>query len=192
MTRRVRILAVLLPFYISSSLIEKRNQQLQMTKDKVARRLAKPNDRDDIFAHILSNKQIPAHEAFIFSNSQTLTIAGSETTANTLTAAVHYLSENETALKRLQEEVRGAFNTKEDIDGDSAAELPYLNAVIDESLRIFTPVPFGLPRYCPGAIIDGVWIPKGVRQQFLTLFLLALGFYFMPPPSFLRILDSSS
>ena len=44
-----------------------------------------------------------------------------------------------------------------------ASKLPYLNAVIKESLRLFSPVALSLPRHVPagGAIIAGEFIPAG-------------------------------
>lgn len=43
--------------------------------------------------------------------------------------------------------------------------LPYLNAVIHESLRIFPPVAVPLPRVSPGEMVDGYYIPKGVSSR---------------------------
>lgn len=37
-----------------------------------------------------------------------------------------------------------------------------LHGVVEEGLRLFPPVPFGLPRDRAGAVIDWVYIPKGV------------------------------
>jgi cytochrome P450 len=45
------------------------------------------------------------------------------------------------------------------------SEMPYLNACINEGLRMYPPVPTGLPRTVPegGAAICGSWVPQGVR-----------------------------
>ena len=42
-------------------------------------------------------------------------------------------------------------------------QLPYLDAVVKESLRCFPPIPMSFPRYVPtgGRSIDGIWIPEG-------------------------------
>jgi len=42
------------------------------------------------------------------------------------------------------------------------APLPYLNAVIEETLRLFPPVPIGPPRISPGEFVDGTYVPNGV------------------------------
>ena len=46
----------------------------------------------------------------------------------------------------------------------AVSRLPYLRAVCLESLRLYPPLPFGLPRVVPknGAMIDGYVIPTGV------------------------------
>jgi hypothetical protein len=45
-----------------------------------------------------------------------------------------------------------------------SAVFPYLTAVIHETLRIFPPVPIGMPRITPkgGGMVAGVWVPGGV------------------------------
>lgn len=65
-------------------------------------------------------------------------------------------------LARLRDEVRGGFARYEDMTGDAAARLPYLNAVLEETMRIMPPSPVGPPRVSPGETVDGVYIPKGV------------------------------
>jgi cytochrome P450 len=42
-------------------------------------------------------------------------------------------------------------------------QLPYLQAVINEALRIHPPGSQGFPRVSTGANIDGFRVPKGVR-----------------------------
>lgn len=45
------------------------------------------------------------------------------------------------------------------------SDMPYLNACINEGLRMYPPVPTGLPRAVPegGAAICGSWVPQDVR-----------------------------
>jgi hypothetical protein len=62
------------------------------------------------------------------------------------------------------EEVRGAFRSSEEITLKAVNEMPYLKAVIDESLRIFPVASYITPRVTPkgGHVIDGDVIPGGV------------------------------
>jgi cytochrome P450 len=82
-------------------------------------------------------------------------------------AAFYHLLKTPGALCLLQDEIRGSFCTIEEITADNLTTLPYLTAVIKEALRIMPPVAMGLPRYSPGAFIDGYYIPKGVSSQLL-------------------------
>ena len=88
-------------------------------------------------------------------------IAGSETTATSLCGMTYYLSRNPEAYNKLATEVRTAFKTFDEIDAKSTEALPYLQAAIWESLRVFPPVPIGMPRVSPGDMVDGQFVPKG-------------------------------
>lgn len=89
-------------------------------------------------------------------------VAGSETTATFLSGTSFYLCRNPATYKKLVDEIRGAFNSYDEITGLATERLPYLKAVIDEGLRIYPPVPMGMPRVSPGETIDGKYVPEGV------------------------------
>ena len=99
--------------------------------------------------------------------SHIISRAGSETTATTLSAIHYYLVRNPDVCKRLQDEIRTTFKSYDEINATSTASLEYLGAVCREALRIFPPVPIGLPRLIPegGDTVDGKWIPGGVGSE---------------------------
>ncbi|KAM3441679.1 hypothetical protein MY4824_001457 [Beauveria thailandica] len=99
----------------------------------------------------------------IVSTTPTIIIAGSETTATTLAGLVFNLKHNAEAHQALLDEIRGTFATEEEINMKSAAKLPYLQACLHETLRVYPPVPETTPRHSPGALINGDYIPKGTR-----------------------------
>lgn len=72
---------------------------------------------------------------------------------------------NPAAMAKLTAEIRGAFKSESDIDFASVSTLPYLLACLDEALRMYPPVPAGLPRVVPkgGASIAGHYVPEKVR-----------------------------
>lgn len=94
-------------------------------------------------------------------------IAGSDTTATALSAAMYYLVRDPEKLKILKEEIRGAFSSVgEIVSGKQLSDCNYLKACVDEAMRLAPPVPGLLPREVTapeGITIDDVFLPQGVR-----------------------------
>lgn len=93
--------------------------------------------------------------------------AGSDTTAIALSAWMYLMLTNDNAYKKLVAEIRGAFKSRQDIAWSGTKNLPYLEACINESLRMFPPVPGNLNRVVPseGALIDGKWVAGEVSNM---------------------------
>ncbi|KAK0629905.1 cytochrome P450 [Bombardia bombarda] len=86
---------------------------------------------------------------------------------------IAFLLEEPECLRVLVEEVRGAFGAYEEIvPGALATGLPYLHACLEEALRMLPSNNTGLPRYSPGAVVDGCFVPKGTHVQ-TSLFAMA-------------------
>ena len=70
---------------------------------------------------------------------------------------------NKDIYEKLANEVRTSFNNEGDINFLSVSRLPYLNAVLEEGLRLYPPVPSTFPRRlgAEGDIIDGQFVPSG-------------------------------
>ena len=77
-------------------------------------------------------------------------------------------------MTRLVSEIRGAFKSYQDVKAQPAQQLPYLQAVINEGLRLFPPSSQGSPRVSPGFELHGEYIPEGVRIQFVRRMLEVL------------------
>ncbi|GKT64112.1 cytochrome P450 monooxygenase [Colletotrichum tofieldiae] len=103
-------------------------------------------ERFDFFSHLLSEKTPEANIDCFASQGSTLVAAGTETTSTFMSALTYHLLQQPHCLKRLQEELRYTFQQHSEIDGESTKSLKYLNAVIEEGMRIFNPAAFGLPR----------------------------------------------
>ena len=113
----------------------------------------------------------------IIGTSRVLLTAGSETTATLLSGATYYLLQNPTVLHRVQAEVREACKTADDITLRSVSTpglLPYLEAVLQESLRCYPPIPATLPRITgpEGTLINGNFVPGNVRRILGLRFLI--------------------
>lgn len=104
----------------------------------------------------------------IIENSGVLLVAGSETTATLLSGATYHLLRNPSVLAKVHAEVRHAFKDEAEITLLSVGKpglLPYMEAVLQESLRSYPPVPSMLTRVTgPGGdVIDGLVVPDNVR-----------------------------
>ena len=111
-----------------------------------------------------NDKEGGMSEEEIISMAQVLLVAGTETSATLLSGATYYLTKNPQTIERLKLEVRGAFSSPDGISIEATARLPYLNAVIEESLRMYPPTAVRLPRRtdAQGANICGMYVPPNV------------------------------
>ncbi|OCH89926.1 cytochrome P450 [Obba rivulosa] len=84
-------------------------------------------------------------------------VAGIDTTGDALCFLIHHLSlpESYSIQQKLREELVAH-------PIDSFDDLPYLDAVVKEGLRCFSPIPMSLPRKVPsgGRMVAGVFIPE--------------------------------
>ncbi len=90
-------------------------------------------------------------------------------------ATLFYLLQEPAYYKLLAEEIRDAFKSYDDITPDALTALPYLQACLEESLRMFPNNNTGLPRISPGAMVDGHYVPKGVSLTFYVSLLATHG-----------------
>jgi cytochrome P450 len=102
--------------------------------------------------------------------STSLIFAGSGTTANTMTFLSWAVVSRPQLRTSLEEEVA---TLRENFTDADLEQLPLLNAVINETLRLYCAVPGSLPRVVPegGAILDGYFVPPGttVSTQAYTM-----------------------
>ncbi|ETS87895.1 hypothetical protein PFICI_01723 [Pestalotiopsis fici W106-1] len=160
--KRIPASVLALPFLIPMSFLSNVKKHQKLTLEKTRKRVALGDmGRDDFFSHLLKNQGGKLDEQYLSNQANVLIVAGSETTATFLGAVTYFLLKSPETLAKLQHEVRTEFSTYDQINGDTATSLPYLEAVIEEGLRLFPPAAIGLPRECPGAHIDGHWVPEG-------------------------------
>lgn len=107
----------------------------------------------------LTRKELAA-DAFLFM------VAGTDTTADAVTAAVFNTLYDPEIDARLRDELRRTLPHKNSIPRWAELErLPYLHAIVKESLRLSYGVPGRLPRVVPGrgAVFCGQKIPPGTQ-----------------------------
>ncbi|KAH3947302.1 hypothetical protein HBH98_125320 [Parastagonospora nodorum] len=98
-------------------------------------------------------------------------IAGSDTTATTLSVAIEEMIKKPAVWEKLKGEVKGAgLVTEQDYETRKIEQLPFLAACVKEAMRYAMAVPGRLPRVVPkpgmGAeplVVDGKLIPAGSR-----------------------------
>lgn len=151
------------------SLRAKQMEHWGYTTDRVDRRLAQTPDRPDLWTRILEKGNDPrGADASLsleehYSIASLFMIAGTETTATALSGTTFYLLKNPKYLKNLQDELRTAFASNEDMHLEPLAKLPLLEATIKEGIRMYPPVPIGLSRISPpgGMTVGSHFVPEG-------------------------------
>ncbi|KAI9697357.1 MAG: hypothetical protein M1820_007863 [Bogoriella megaspora] len=156
---------------LPAKMMETQRAHYEEGASKLRRRLKRQPTRPDMIAEVLKNNsengmamdEIEATFNLMF-------FAGSETTATTLSGITNYLVQCPDIQAKLKKEVRGTFTTEEEITFTALAKLPYLNAVIEEGLRMCPPLPGGLPRVVPhgGDTVVGEWLPAGTHVEVHT------------------------
>ncbi len=112
------------------------------------------------------NEPIPRHvtETGIVEEVTNLLFAGTDTTGNTLSYLFWELSHHPEWQTRLRDELKQACGDKPDPAYSDVSELPALDAVVYELLRLWPTAPASLQRITPegGTVIDGVFVPGNV------------------------------
>ncbi|KAL9118644.1 MAG: hypothetical protein Q9187_004808 [Circinaria calcarea] len=135
--------------------------------DKIHRRMNLAPERDDFMTPMLKNN--PNFEKMsipeIESTTALLLLAGSETTSTVLCGTTNYLIQNPLELQKLEKEIRSSFQKELDITFRALQNLPFLNAVICEGLRLCNPVAGGILRVVPkgGDTVCGYFLPGGTH-----------------------------
>ncbi|KAJ4420984.1 hypothetical protein N0V82_004026 [Gnomoniopsis sp. IMI 355080] len=95
-----------------------------------------------------------------------LLIASWQPLANQFYSLIFFLLREPEAYATIIEEIRAAFQDIKAIKTESVGPLKYLNACIQESLRLHPETTDGLPRISPGASVAGRYISQGVSLAF--------------------------
>ncbi|XP_077094334.1 cytochrome P450 3A30-like isoform X1 [Siphateles boraxobius] len=129
-----------------------------------------------------TEKGLSDHE--ILSQAMIFIFAGYETSSSTLSFFFYNLATNPEAMKKLQEEIDETFPNKAPVDYEAVMNMDYLDAALNESLRLF-PVAARLERVCKKTVeINGVIIPKDMVVMIPTFALHRDPDYWSDPESF--------
>jgi cytochrome P450 len=173
--RILQLIASLLPQWLLKILPLKRQKELGhaiRTIKKVAadlirskrEKLEKGNRTDlDILSVAIESGNFTDED--LVNQLMTFLAAGHETTASAMAWAVYLLCKHPDVQTRLREEIRSALpsirDSKEAISSQDIDKLPYLSAVLNETLRVFPPVPLTLRESIADTTIQGSFVPAG-------------------------------
>ncbi|KAG6226290.1 hypothetical protein E4U26_002480 [Claviceps purpurea] len=123
-------------------------------------------DVPDVFSWLLSDferlEKPSRQDRFnLQADMQLIAIAGSDTTAATLSSLFFLLATNKTECVKLQQELDTCFPGATELDQSKLSKMKFLQACINEALRLLPPVPSGLQRMTPpeGLMIGDRFIP---------------------------------
>ncbi|KAI8286415.1 Cytochrome P450 monooxygenase [Colletotrichum sp. SAR11_57] len=156
-----------LPIYRKMSLW---NAELRRFKgwisQQVQQRIQNKPESPDIFTWVLEDFESKKEHSFqdmlnLYGDCILITVAGSDTVAAVLSCLFMELARHPQEYKKLQKEVDEYFREHDKPEHAPLAKLRYLQACIDESLRLHPPVPSGVQRMTPpeGLQVDDVWLP---------------------------------
>jgi cytochrome P450 len=140
--------------------------------EEIGRRRTTPDDgRRDILS-LLVRARGEAGERFadteIRDQVMTLMFAGHDTSTSTVTFALHELAHHPDALERLREEqdrvLSGAAPTIDQLEN----EMPYLDMVVDEVLRLYPPAWIGPRRAVRDFDFGGYTVPRGAYVNYVS------------------------
>ncbi|KAL6806352.1 cytochrome P450 [Trichoderma sp. SZMC 28013] len=153
----------LIQLLVSKQDRKKFHEHYQLTQEKVNKRLAETNPRSD-FMEVMTKRDGAMKFSYpeLCDNASLLIIAGSETTATTLSGVTYLLLTHPEILQKTTDEVRSSFSNEGEIDLLSVQKLGYMMAVLQETLRMYPPVPTAIPRKAQpgGDVICGQYVPE--------------------------------
>ncbi|KAF2466583.1 cytochrome P450 [Lindgomyces ingoldianus] len=120
---------------------------------------------NDVFGWLIdpNDEDIPLH---LNADTRLLVVAGSDTTAATLTWLFYELCKNLDVQKRLRKVVDDLAGEKAFLEVEDVANCPHLEGVINEALRLHPAVPSGVQRETPP---EGLVLPNHVHIPGNTL-----------------------
>ncbi|KAH8813465.1 cytochrome P450, partial [Flagelloscypha sp. PMI_526] len=132
--------------------------------------------KEDEPEHLRPSRDAIVNDAFLG------IITGSDSTVTTFSSLFYLLLSHPDKLAKLRAEI-DALDEEELNNLSRLAKLPYLNACIDEALRLFPPLLSQLNRASTGKVIGDRFVPYGTTVYMPTFLLGRDPRYFYPEPT---------
>jgi cytochrome P450 len=176
-----------LPFTPYGRLYQAKARIDRFVDEIIAEHRASSEDSGDIVSMLLAARDEDGNKLSdrqVRDHAITILLAGHETTANALTWALYLLSRNEPVREKLLNELSkvlaGRTPTIEDL-----ANLPYLEMVFNETLRLYPPVWILLRRAIESVEVDGTNVSKGDVVWLSQWVMHRMPEYFLDPETFM-------
>jgi len=177
---------------LSPNHLKKARMQLgEQTKSMIDERIANPSDRKDFFYYITNPERLKSAPQYFYARLQptcaSLIVAGGGTTSTVINGAIYLLATHHTVLEKLHQELTKNFPDPTcDIEHQKTANLPYLNAFIEESMRLFTSGLGPFPRVSSQEnLVVGQMIPRKCVISTASYAISGDPRYFTRPESFI-------
>ena len=163
------LLAPFLMIFVNFKDLRGIESHLDMSAAKVRERLEAGEDpgKPDLWSFVLRGKgeKNSLSLAEMEVNAAALVSAATAPIADVVCGTLYHLAKNPNVLDRVRDELRGQVESSRNKASMAAtSKLPYLNAVINESMRCYPSFPGGTRRITPagGAFIADHFVPEGV------------------------------
>jgi cytochrome P450 len=159
--------AKLLNLLIPRRLMQKREEHRAYSFAKTAQRLDEGvTERADFISYMLREGDVKSmSREEIIEISKLLLFAGSETTATLLSGLTYLICTHKDVYNRVVKEIRSTYRTESEISFTSMNHTPFVQACIEEALRLFPPTPLMPYRVIRsgGDTVCGHYLVGGVR-----------------------------
>ncbi|KAG5342951.1 hypothetical protein C0989_005900 [Termitomyces sp. Mn162] len=144
----------------------------EFARRRVIKRLKHGSSTKDLIYHLMDEgglETIPPHVNQVANDASLVIVAGSDTISPALASLFHYLISNPVAYARLQAEIDNSGLSADDVT--ELAQLSYLTAAINETLRLVPPLLSGSMR---SPLLGSGGFMLGPQQVLLLRFSSAL------------------
>ncbi|KAK9130005.1 hypothetical protein Sjap_010492 [Stephania japonica] len=153
-------------FFLSQWLEEHRRNKRELSEK--ANKVDDQGEQDfiDVMLNTIKDAKIFNHDAdtMIKATCMALIVAGNDTTMNTMSWAVSLLLNNRHVLEKAKEELNNQIGKDRLVEEGDIGNLPYLHAIVKETLRLYPAAPLSLPHEAmEDCTVAGFHVPAGTR-----------------------------
>lgn len=162
----------MLPLLVPKRTMQMFDDNWASTAAMVDQRMELGTSKPDFMSEILKfNDKIGLSKDEILSNAILFIVAGSDAVSSLIACTTFHLLQDPAAMKKLTDEVCGAFNSEAEPNGQSVSKMSYLVACLNEALRIYPVALTGQAVIVPsgGVTIGKYWVPGGVSFPFFLM-----------------------